>query len=505
MAEKKIKTFTLEEDITPPGEVIDPFAFEFNEYIAIAFIAPSDEDLFAVNVYVNGNLYKRYENLIPNEQYNYFHTDLDNKGNYIFKFTTEDFSGNESEGIEIPYGNIDITRPGEVVNASVFAFGDIVNYFFTTPSDEDIYAVIVYWNDEYHTTHKDLEPNKQYSYAYSFDPTKYHKFTFITEDTSGNQGYSVTVEYIPPYESPPSNVTNAKASKYNENTIRFTWKNPNDYWFEKVRIYDLEGNLLGETNKEYFILEYDTTIHQTFRLVSVDKKEAESDGVEVTFYPLIEVTGLKIKYKSEGIITVSWNPVPFPEDADCNISIYVDGKWYGSYLKHVVKADIYIDTSITHTITVYTRINDAYSDGVSAIYYPPNLSPPGEIKVSEIAFFYGENKIVIVFQSPSDEDFHHVNIYVDGEFLESVEYPRTKICFYYDETSDPTKDHVYLITTVDNDGNESEGIRLDYRFADYITPANTEMYFDVDYTELTRGDGEYQINIYVQTDDLEWH
>ena len=155
-----IGAFEVQADITPPSEIQNLEASPATYSISLSWSNPEDLDFSCVRVYLRG------ENSVWNKLCeisgdNYLVEELSSGTEYVFKLTTVDTSGNESDGVVItvrtleepspepePEPEPDLDPPGEVLGLTAEPSTNSITLNWRTPSDGDLNGCKVYVNGE---------------------------------------------------------------------------------------------------------------------------------------------------------------------------------------------------------------------------------------------------------------------------------------------------------------------------------------------------------------------
>jgi hypothetical protein len=208
---------------------------------------------------------------------------------YIYKVTTVTTEGKESTGrsLTVKTTSKPETIPPQEVTGVVYSSIGLNSFTISwvNPSDTDFDRVNIYnSNALVKTVSKDV-----YSYTFiNLQPETDYDIALKTVDRGNNEStgthYTVSTLGVAPAE-----ITNISAvSDYT--SIILDWTNPADADFDKVIVY-MNDNLLGETTTGNFQATGLTEgTSYSFKLVTVDKKGNQSNGVNKTYTTLVHNT-----------------------------------------------------------------------------------------------------------------------------------------------------------------------------------------------------------------------
>lgn len=195
-----------------------------------------------------------------------------------------------------------------------------------------------------------------------------------------------------------------------------------------------------------------------------------SNTVRISEFDVFEAPGIKhdevlnfnISSVSNGV-KLSWNEPSNPDFL--NAKLYKNGVLLSTIGKGTT---IFIDYDV-QSFTPYTyKVTSVYSDkyetnGVTQTFTtdvigtdPIDTTPPSEI--TNLKAEIDKTFINFTFDIPSDEDFDHTNIYMNG-----TEIGQTFNGKYRIENLEPDKDYSFKFTTVDMFQNESNGVIKTFR------------------------------------------
>jgi hypothetical protein len=204
-------------------------------------------------------------------------------------------------------------------------------------------------------------------------------------------------------------------------------------------------------------------------------------------------------------------------------------------------------------ITSNTIIHARYKVSMKLTVEMGDFTPPSEV-TNLTASKIDDTHVDLTWILPTDSDFSYTKVYRDGTYIGDGMYDM------FGDSTNATISHTYKVTTVDTTGNESVGVTVTYipQVSSYpiitiinktktkisdetgmttstvtfesdqdlmewearadgagqgqglligsgtAVTANTDVVFDVDYTELVNGDKEYRINIYGKNEGGLW-
>ncbi|WP_223701370.1 amyloid fiber anchoring/assembly protein TapA [Sutcliffiella deserti] len=180
-----------EEDITSPSEVINLSTNEANDIITLTWENPSDEDFSHNKVYRNNDT-NPIEDNISNGIFQ--DSDIIAGTEYIYKITSVDLAGNESNGTTFTIttqSDIETVEPlSEVSDFKWIQNGESANVdiSWVNPTDEEFSHTILYKNGEgvvdgNQSSYKDKGLTKKQDYIYKI----------VTVDNAGNESEGITI------------------------------------------------------------------------------------------------------------------------------------------------------------------------------------------------------------------------------------------------------------------------------------------------------------------------
>lgn len=176
----------------------------------------------------------------------------------------------------------------------------------------------------------------------------------------------------------------------------------------------------------------------------------------------LEITNLKELHGFDSI-NLSWKN---PEEKEFDfVKIYRNGTLIANNLTRNSFEDKNLKpaSEYEYKLTVVNKSGDE-SDGViisvkTEEKITEDKQPPEEVNSVSLSSNENNEEIEITWTNPKDQDFSHVKIYKDNVFL--GENREGKLL---DKPTEPS--HVYKITTVDESGNESEGVTVSFSKTD---------------------------------------
>ena len=425
-------------DHTPPAEVVSLSVTASDGIATILWTSPSDSDFAGVEVSMNpaeGTLSNPV--LVLNGTNSLFVSGLETGRTYNFKVRTYDTSNNFSTGKQkttTVADTSDHTPPAEITNVTTSAVDGTAIISWMPPTNSDFAGVQISMSPAAGTLSNPVEVSKTVTSISVGGLTvgKTYTFTLKSFDTSKNYSRGVSKSAIVADTTdytPPASVRNVNAT-CSDSKIILSWQIPTEEDFYGVQIS--EKNNSGTLSSPVFIAcpatsftvsELTNSKEYEFSIVAMDKSFNKSDIVTVFGTPVSsadvtapnDVTRLTVS-ASDGNAEISWNNPSNSDFAGVKISMTPSA---GTLSNPIEVEESVTSISIsgltigeTYTFTVQSfDTSKNYSSGVSRTATVADTSdhtPPAE--VSEAHAAGSENKVILSWQNPSDEDFYGVQI-----------------------------------------------------------------------------------------------
>ena len=288
------------------------------------------------------------------------------------------------------------------------------------------------------------------------DPETTYSYQVRTFYKNGNSGYSelLYITTLPDTFAPSEVVSISHINLVNDDyTLRYQL--PSEVDFKQVNIYE-NGELIGSSlNNEFNVGEILPSETRTFTLTTVDELGNESEGVTYTVSILEDTTPPANVTNISSSVTDSIYSLSFelPSDRDfTHVNIYQGDTLLGTSKSGLYTlGDLEQGASYTYLITSVDRYGNE-STGEEHVIVIPDTLPPGDVTSLSIGSLDEEQtQYLLTYDFPSDVDFSHVNIYVDGNLIAST------IESSFLLSSEQVLGRSIVVTTVDFSGNESSG------------------------------------------------
>lgn len=439
-------------DTTPPKEVSNINQAATSNSIHLTWINPTS-DFVNVNVYRNG-AYIASGNITSHDD-----TNLTAGATYIYRITTVDALGNESDGVSFQITTqlvLDTTPPANVGNVTASSTPNSITLRYTKPNDVDFKHLKIYRNDvliatnllgeEY--TSSGLSPNTSYT------------FRITSVDFTGNESVGAIINYTTQVDNtPPKDVTDLTSS-VTDSSVTLTWKKPTDSDFSHIKVYrgvqTVGTGITGTTFTENSLV---ASTGYNYIIVTVDINGNESRGMSIIATTSSDVTSPDdvtsvTETHSDHSATLNWNN---PSQSDfAYVNIYRNNLYQTSVTNATTWTDnswLADETTYTYKITSVDTLGNE-SLGVSInVRTDKDTTPPGE--VTGLVENHTDVTIELSWTNPTDKDFNWVKIYKDGAYVTSTLSTSYKFTGLIASTT-----YRFKLTTIDVDGNESIGKQL---------------------------------------------
>lgn len=453
-------SLTFNKDITAPADVANlAITGKSENSISLLWDNPVDADFATNNIYANSVK-------VGNTDGNTFTlTDLQPNTPYTVTVKSVDQGGNESGGSTIvETTDADATAPAEVSNLSVVTKSTTTaKMTWTNPIDGDFVRVNLYKNDVL------VDNTTQNEYEFTgLTPNTVYEFEFKTEDASGNesagQAVTVTTDSEPVVDTTaPAEVTGMTLGEVTTTSAEVTWINPGDADFAKVNLYKNDVFVGDVSGTRYVFTGLNPSTNYELKAKTVDANGNESAGQTVTVTtnaeppvvdttPPAEVTDLTVGEVTTTTAEVSWTNPSDPDFATSNL--YLNGTLIDS-----TTGTSFVFEGLTPETNYVLQVKTVDATGnISTGKYvmtktraEVDTTPPAEVSNLEVSEAT-ENSLEISWDNPSDTDYDHANVYVEGNFAESVTGS-----VYVAMGLAPNTTYTFVVRTVDAEGNESVG------------------------------------------------
>ncbi len=325
---------------------------------------------------------------------------------------------------------------------------------------------------------------KVYSSLVSYDFNIPSTATVVTVySTSYKDYYALLVHEVemtvPIDKTPPHEVTNlVTSSSYNHITITFNQPADSDYAGTRVYVNGVLVETLGSTITSYRLTELKPNTIYNIKITTFDTSNNESDGITtlVKTLPPPDVTNLNL-FPSDYSILAKWiNP---DDSGFLGNDLYLDGKIITSLDKN---ATTYTFTDLSPNTSYTVKIVSKYSGGYSSS--GQTATTKTTIPVEDITDLQADAKydrVKLSWALPEhSEFFSHVKIYrkkleqqsfwdqlfgataVSAATTSDGYTPmfETNGTYWTDLTVTPDTTYAYKVTSVNIEGNESQGVTI---------------------------------------------
>ena len=351
-------------------------------------------------------------------------------------WTVTDHSGNkktDTQYITILNVSGDTIPPMSITSLAKNTYGlYYINWTWADPKDADFDHVDIYINGAYKTN----VPKGIKSYnATGLIPYTSYTIGTHTVDTSGNinQTWKNSTAMTAKDTIPPSSITNLGNTSYVSTSINWTWADPKDIDFAKVRVY-INGvyKTAVSKGKQYYkptglisgssytigtqTVDTSGNINQTW--VNNTAKTAMVSGDTI---PPMSITSL-VK-KTYGLYYINWTWAD-PKDADFDhVDIYINGAYKTNVPKGIKSYNAtglipYTSYTIgTHTVDTSGNINQTWKNS-TAMTAKDTIPPSSITNLGNTS--YVSTSINWTWADPKDIDFAKVRVYINGVYKTAV-------------------------------------------------------------------------------------
>ncbi|OOE05023.1 hypothetical protein BO219_06460 [Anoxybacillus kestanbolensis] len=279
---------------------------------------------------------------------------------------------------------------------------------------------------------------------------------------------------------PPSNVNSLVASSIKSTSFSVDWSNPSDTDFDGTKIYlnNILVTTLDKTKTSYTFNGLNPNTTYTVKVTSFDTSQNESSGVTLTVktLPPPDVTNLELFPSTYSILAQWINPT---DSGFIGNDIYLDGNFITSLDKD---ATSYNFTNLNPNTSYAVKVVSKFIDGYSST--GQTATAKTTIPVEDVADLQADAKydrVKLSWTPPNSEFFSHVKIYrknveqqsfwdqLFGTTSVSAETPsdgytpmfETNGTYWTDLTVTPETTYSYKVTSVNIEGDESQGVTVE--------------------------------------------
>lgn len=173
-------------------------------------------------------------------------------------------------------------------------------------------------------------------------------------------------------------------------------------------------------------------------------------------------TGLS-SFIGDGTITVIWDSISAPNLLGYNV--FLNGAQHNTATVTGTTYQINgLENGSEYIVQVKAVYSSEFSEGLLVIPMITDLTPTAE--VTGFAGSAGNKEILLSWVNPTDVDFHHVEIYRNGEMIGN-----STINTFVDNTIVSSAVYTYSAVAVDQSGNKTTGVTINVEAIDFEAPA----------------------------------
>lgn len=290
--------------------------------------------------------------------------------------------------------------------------------------------------------------------------------------------YEFDVTGLEPDTTPPGEVINLQAS-VNNNEINITFMAPYDEDFAGTKIYldDVLKANLDKNSLSYSFVNLNPNTTYKIKVTTIDSNNNESIGVTTTVRTLpLDIINLKLFSSTYSILSQWINPT----DSDfIGNDLYLDGNFITSLDKNATSYTFTnLSPNTSYTVKIVSKYNGGYSSsGQTAT--AKTVIPIEDIENLKADAKY--DRVKLSWTPPESEFFHHVKIYrkkVEQKSFWDQLFGATAVSaattsdgytpmfetngtYWTDLTVTPDTTYSYKVTSVNTEGNESQGVTIE--------------------------------------------
>lgn len=362
-------------------------------------------------------------------------------------------------GIAVTKKETDTTAPGEVTDLTITPNSTQMTLNWVNPTDIDFSYIELYKNGS-------IAASNITGNTYTFTglvSNTFYQFKVVTVDTTGNKssGLIITGTTDPSADTTPPGSVTSLSETHTHDAATLTWTSPSDIDFSYVNIYEGTTRIgSGITQNTWSKTGLFPQTFYTFTVKSVDTNGNESSGNSISFTtnepPDIiapdDITNLVETHNSESV-TLTWND---PTNTDfSHVNIYKNNLKIGSSTSGQYNdSPLNPETMYSYLLkTVDINGNESTGVSISVTTDPAVIDETAPSDVTTLEAVTTDTTVSLSWVNPTDTDFSHANLYMDGTLFTSG----LKNESYSIGSLSPSTIYIIKITTVDEDGNESNG------------------------------------------------
>jgi chitodextrinase len=459
-------------DTTPPGPVTGITAAPENGQVLLAWTDPSDADLghieistdpvgIAPTLFVDPGIKTATVNGLTNGTV------------YTISLVAVDTSGNRSTAATAtatPLVVVDTTPPAEVSSLAAVPGDAYIQLSWIDPTAPDFNHVEITRTGSGGTVPIIVGAGVQAALVGGLANGASYAFTVRTVDASGNKSAGSSIPANLPLDTTPPAEVSSLATTPGVGFMTLSWTDPSDSDFNHVEITHADAGgstpvviAKGLGTASITALAYSTSY--TFIIKTVDNAGNKSTGAAKTATTLAPDTAAPAEVSSltaapgDTQIALAWVD---PTDSDLNhIEITRTGSGgttaviVGAGVQTAVLGGLSSGTSYTFTVrTVDNSGNKSTGTAKTATTLAPDTTPPAE--VSSLVATPGLGLVTLTWVDPTTPDFNHLELTRSGgtgAIIVNKGTGNAVITGLATSTS-----YTFMVKTVDNAGNKSEGV-----------------------------------------------
>lgn len=365
--------FGYEKDETPPANVNGVQQSATDVEVNLQWNNPTDVDFAGTKIYRNGQIITTLDKL----KNSFKDTNLQPSTSYIYKITTIDETGNESNGVTVEIRTIpsDWDHVSDVTNVSTTVFDDRVKMTWQNPGEQAFVEVRIFKEGVLHTV---VTTPANSFIDYDLSPNTTYSFLLRSRSTTGymSPGVTVTATTTGAPTSPKSFYANA-----GDGEVTLYWngkESKQDYNFIGYHVYQDGVRITSQPIKDerYTVSGLQNEKVYKFEVTAIDdlnNESPKSSSISVMpkeNIPLQAPTGLNAAVGS-GMITLTFNRV-IHNDLQ-GYYVYLDGEKHSGLItknKYVITG-LNNDQTYSLAVVSVSHMGDesALSQSISAIPY----------------------------------------------------------------------------------------------------------------------------------------
>ena len=377
-----------------------------------------------------------------------------NDGLHILNVYANDTAGNMNSSTV--WFTIDTTPPAGIIELQHTAGQTWINWTWTNPFDPDFNHTDIYLNGTFLTNIPELQ---DYYNITGLLPDTSYELSTRTIDTSGNINetwVNDTARTLPLADTtppiitftPPTDPDGTTITTRNWTFINISLSEPGFSWLEWNGINEsMSGSgthwYINKTGLDNGVYTYRVWANDSAGNVNVSETRAiEIDYISDTLPPIVTIIS--------PVNDTTYNT----DSVDLNYSVNEPTTWQGYSTDGAANITLLGNTTLTgftdglHILTVYSNDTSGNMNSTT-VWFTVDTTPPEGI--SDLQHTAGQTWINWIWTNPSDPDFNHTEIYLNGIFQIS------KSAEFFNATElIPNTEYKISTWTADNLGNINE-------------------------------------------------